>query len=47
MRWWLMRPLAGEFEPTDEVDDLRWLTPAEARELLTYARDVELLDEVF
>ena len=47
VRWWLMRPLSGGFEPTDEVDDLRWLTPAEARELLTYQRDVELLDEVF
>ena len=27
VRWWLMRPVAGEFEPTDEVDELRWLTP--------------------
>lgn len=45
VRWWSMRPLSGEFEPTDEVDDLRWLTPAEARELLTYPRDIELLDE--
>ncbi|NDU79387.1 NUDIX domain-containing protein, partial [Actinomadura sp. DSM 109109] len=26
VRWWLMRPLSGEFEPTHEVDDLRWLT---------------------
>ena len=45
VRWWLMGPLAGEFEPTEEVDELRWLTPAEARALLSYARDVELLDE--
>ena len=45
VRWWLMRPLSGEFEPTDEIDGLRWLTPKEARALLTYARDVELLDE--
>lgn len=47
VRWWLMRPLSGEFEPTDEIDDLRWLTPAEARALLTYPRDVGLLDEAF
>lgn len=47
VRWWLMRPVSGEFEPTDEVDDLRWLTHAEARALLTYPRDVELLDEAF
>ena len=45
VRWWLMRPDRGEFEPSDEVDELRWLTPADARALLTYARDVELLDE--
>ena len=45
VRWWLMRPLSGEFSQTDEVDELRWLTPDEARALLTYARDVELLDE--
>jgi len=47
VRWWLMLPVSGEFEPTGEVDDMRWLLPAEARELLTYARDVDLLDEVF
>ena len=25
VRWWPMRPLGGEFEPNDEVDELRWL----------------------
>ena len=30
VRYWLMRPLRGEFEPGDEADELRWLTPAEA-----------------
>ena len=44
IRWWKMTPLAGEFTPTDEVDRLRWVTPDEARALLTYARDVELVD---
>ena len=46
IRWWRMTPLSGEFTPTEEVDDLRWLTPDEARELLTYPRDVELLDSL-
>lgn len=46
VRWWRMMPLSGEFSPTDEVDDLRWLTPVEARELLTYPRDVELVDSL-
>ena len=46
VRWWRMTPLSGEFTPTAEVDELRWLTPSEARELLTYARDVELLESL-
>ena len=44
VRWWMMRPVSGDFSPTNEVDELRWLIPDEARVLLTYARDVELLD---
>ena len=46
VRWWRMTPLSGAFAPTDEVDELRWLTPDEARELLTYPRDAALLDAV-
>ena len=46
VRWWRMTPLAGEFTPTEEVDELRWLTPDEARALLTYPRDVELLESI-
>jgi 8-oxo-dGTP diphosphatase len=33
----------GAFAPNDEVDELRWLTPAEARDVLTYDRDRELV----
>jgi len=43
VRYWEMGPEDGSFEPTTEVDDLRWLTPAEAAELLTYERDREVL----
>jgi 8-oxo-dGTP diphosphatase len=43
VRWWLMRPLAGEFAPTDEVDELRWLAPGDAVELLDYEHDRELV----
>ena len=42
-----MQPLSGAFVESGEVDALRWVTPAEARALLTYSRDVDLLDEVF
>jgi 8-oxo-dGTP diphosphatase len=45
VRYWEMRPLdKGEFVPGDETDELRWLTPAEAAELLSYDRDRELVE---
>ena len=44
VRYWLMRPVAGAFRVTKEVDELRWLAPARAREILTYQHDRELLD---
>ena len=44
VRYWLMTPEAeNPFEANDETDDLRWLAPEDARGLLTYARDRELL----
>jgi 8-oxo-dGTP diphosphatase len=43
VRWWLMRPRGGEFVPGDEVDELRWLSPADAAELLDYEHDRELV----
>jgi len=46
VRYWLMDPVAGEFGPNDEVDELRWLAPADAAALLTYPRDKELAQEV-
>jgi 8-oxo-dGTP diphosphatase len=46
VRWWRMTPLSGQFAPTAEVDELRWVTPDEARGLLTYSRDAALLDAV-
>lgn len=46
--WWMSPedPVAVDefrFEPNDEVDDLRWLTPEEAGRLLTYEHDRELV----
>ena len=43
VRYWLMDPIDGEFKPHGEVDELRWLTPREARGLLTYDHDRELV----
>ena len=45
VRYWLMRPLDGEFAPGSEVDELRWLAPDEAAELLSYEHDVALVHE--
>jgi 8-oxo-dGTP diphosphatase len=40
VRYWLMAVESDPgFEPNDEVDDLRWLSPADAAALLTYDRD--------
>ena len=44
VRYWLMEVESeGPFEPNDETDVLRWVGPAEARALLSYDRDRELL----
>jgi 8-oxo-dGTP diphosphatase len=43
VRYWLMRVNdAGEFDANDEVDVLRWLSPADAAEVLTYPHDAAL-----
>lgn len=46
VRWWRMNLLADDgFSPNDEIDELRWATPEEAAELLTYQRDRALLEQ--
>jgi 8-oxo-dGTP pyrophosphatase MutT (NUDIX family) len=45
VRYWLMEPVGGEFSPHDEVDELRWLSEAEASKLLSYQHDRKLLGE--
>ena len=39
VRYWLMETLDGEFEPHGEVDELRWASPEETEQLLTYPHD--------
>jgi 8-oxo-dGTP pyrophosphatase MutT (NUDIX family) len=46
VRYWLMEP-TGEAEgsvPNAEVDEIRWVTPSQARDLLTYEHDRVLVD---
>ena len=38
-----MTPLHGEVAGANEVDDARWLGVEEARRMLTYERDLEVL----
>jgi 8-oxo-dGTP diphosphatase len=44
--YWCARPVGSPsaFEPNDEVDELRWVKPGDARPLLTYGHDVQLLE---
>jgi 8-oxo-dGTP diphosphatase len=43
VRYWLMTIAGGVARiPNDEVDDLRWLAPADASTLLTYPHDQDL-----
>jgi len=44
--YWLMETTGGRFKPGKEVDEMRWLTPREALQLLTYRRDRSLLRAV-
>jgi 8-oxo-dGTP diphosphatase len=46
VRYWTMMPDEGTFTPSNEVDDLRWETPRDAVDRLTYAHDRELLRSV-
>ncbi|MBV8258244.1 MAG: NUDIX hydrolase [Actinobacteria bacterium] len=46
VRWWRMTPLGGEFVPGEEVDEVRWETRDGAAALLSYAHDLELLEDV-
>ena len=43
VRYWRMKVLRGQFEVNEEVDELRWLSKADALELLSYEHDRELV----
>ena len=43
VHYWVMRVLDGHFEPSREVDELRWLSPRQAASLLSYNHDRSLL----
>jgi 8-oxo-dGTP diphosphatase len=44
VRYWEMTAIEGEPTAANEIDAARWASLVEARSLLTYPRDVALLD---
>jgi 8-oxo-dGTP pyrophosphatase MutT (NUDIX family) len=46
VHYWLMEPLEGEFEPSEEVDDMQWVSVELARIVLSYDHDRALLQKV-
>lgn len=45
VRYWAMSVVEGVFVANDEVDEIRWVDPGTARQLLSYPRDLCLLDQ--
>ena len=46
VRYWEMQPVAGTFNPNDEVDEIRWMPVDLARALMTYPRDAHVLAQL-
>ena len=44
VRYWVMTTTGGGFEPTKEVDEIRWLSVERAKILLSYDRDTAVID---
>jgi len=44
VRYWVMDITDGEFRPNREVDEVRWLSVGEAKALLSYSRDRDVLE---
>lgn len=44
VRYWAAEAVSGAFVPNSEVDEVVWLTPAEARARISHPRDRDLLD---
>jgi 8-oxo-(d)GTP phosphatase len=44
--YWVMQAVGGVFQPNDEVDDLRWLPPADAAALCTHEHDAAVVADL-
>jgi 8-oxo-dGTP pyrophosphatase MutT (NUDIX family) len=45
-RYWEMAPIEGELAATNEVGEARWVPLEDAADMLTHARDRELLERL-
>lgn len=45
VRYWVMSVDGGSFAPNDEVDEIEWCSPDDARHRLSYEHDIALVDE--
>lgn len=46
VRYWAMKAIGGAFAPNHEVDELRWLPPDGAPEVLTHSHDRAVVDQL-
>jgi 8-oxo-dGTP pyrophosphatase MutT (NUDIX family) len=46
VRYWRMTAVDGEFVPGDEVDEIRWEIAERAAQLLTWPRELQLLERL-
>ena len=46
VRYWAMEGGEGEFVPNDEVDELRWVSLDDAKRMLSYDFDRDLVERV-
>jgi 8-oxo-dGTP diphosphatase len=46
VRYWRMHPVDGAFTAQDEVDGVRWETPEHAAAILSWSRDLALLERL-
>lgn len=46
VRYWAMEPVSGVFEPSDEVDEVRWVGIDSVGRAVTYERDARVVAEL-
>lgn len=44
--YWTMEPISGGFQPNDEIQRVRWVSPSEADRILSYEPDRRLVKKV-